>query len=132
MNIDLDKNEHIKDVLRNEEEAIQTDIEELNKRRDQLKKIRDLKDKRGVIEEEMDYIKGKKKHIRFDQITFFDILLFVILVLLAGALLAEGRVMGRYAIIPLIVAMIIAWKLIDKFTWKKIKVENRKKIKVWK
>ena len=109
-------NKNVEDVLRNEEDAIQKDIEELNNRRDHFKKIRDLKDKRGVIEEEMDYIKGKKKHISFDQITFFDILLFVILVLLAGALLAEGRVMGRYAIIPLIVAMIIAWKLIDKFT----------------
>ena len=109
-------NKNVEDLLRNEEDAIQKDIEELNNRRDHLKKIRDLKDKRGVIEEEMDYIKGKKKHIRFDQITFFDILLFVILVLLAGALLAEGRVMGRYAIIPLMIAMIIAWKLIDKFT----------------
>ena len=115
MNRDLNKNGRIEDVLRNEEGAIQKDIEELNNRRDRLKKIRDLKDKRGVIEEEMDYIKGKKKRISFDQITFFDIMLFVILVLLAGALLTEGRVMGRYAAIPLIAAMIIAWKLIDKF-----------------
>lgn len=115
MNRDLDKNGRIEDVLRNEEDAIQKDIEELNKKRDHLKKINDLKDKRYVVEEEMDYIKGKKKRISFDQMTFFDILLFVILVLLAGALLAEGRVMGRYAIIPLIVALIIAWKLIDKF-----------------
>lgn len=115
MNRDLDKNGRIEDVLRNEEDAIQKDIEELNKKRDHLKKIKDLKDKRYVVEEEMDYIKGKKKRISFDQITFFDILLFVILILLAGALLAEGRVMGRYAAIPLIVAMIIAWKLISKF-----------------
>jgi hypothetical protein len=118
MNRDLDKNERIEDIediLLDEEDAIQKDMEELNKKRDHLKKIRDLRDKRYVIEEEMDYIKGKKKHISFDQITFFDVLLFVILVLLAGALLAEGRVIGRYAIIPLIVALIIAWKLIDKF-----------------
>ena len=115
MNQDLDKNEHIEDVLRNEEDAIQKDMEDLNKKREHLKKIRDLKDKRDVIEEEMDYIKGKKKRISFDQITLLDIMLFVILVLLAGALLAEGRVMGRYAIIPLVIAAIIAWKLIDKF-----------------
>lgn len=124
MSRELDKNGRIEDILRNEEEAdvlrdeedaIQRDIEELNRRRDHLKKIKDLKDKRDVVEEEMDYIKGKKKRIRFDQITFFDILLFVVLVLLAGALLAEGRVMGRYAIIPLLIAAIIAWKLIDKF-----------------
>ena len=114
MNRDLDKNGRIEDVLRNEEDAIQKDIEELNKKRDHLKKIKDLKDKRYVVEEEMDYIKGKKKRISFDQITFFD-MLFVVLVLLAGALLAEGRIMGRYAIIPLIIAMIIAWKLIDRF-----------------
>ncbi len=115
MSRDLDKNERIEDVLRNEEDAIQKDMEELGNKRDHLKKIRDLKDKRDVIEEEMDYIKGKKKRISFDQITFFDLMLFVILVLLAGALLAEGRVMGRYAAIPLLIAAIIAWKLIDKF-----------------
>ena len=63
MNRDLDKNEHIEDVLLDEEGALQRDIEELNKRRDRLKKIKDLKDKRDVIEEEMDYIKGKKKRI---------------------------------------------------------------------
>ena len=61
MNRVLDKKESIEDILRIEEDAIQKDIEELNKRRDRLKKLRDLKDKRGVIEEEMDYIKGKKK-----------------------------------------------------------------------
>jgi hypothetical protein len=115
MRLDLDKNGRTEDFLRNEEDAIQKDIEELNKRRDHLKKIRDLKDKRDVIEEEMDYTKGKKKRISFDQATFFDILLFMVLILLAGALVAEGRVMGRYAAIPLIVAMIIAWKLVDKF-----------------
>lgn len=115
MSQDLDKNGRTEDVLRNEEGALQKDIEELNEKRDHLKKIRGLKDKRDVIEEEMDYIKGKKKRIRFDQITFFDIMLFVIMVLLAGALLVEGRVMGRYAAIPLIAALIIAWKLIDKF-----------------
>lgn len=115
MNRDIDKNERIEDVLRNEEDAIQKDMEELNKRRDHFKKIRDLKDKRDVIEDEMGYIKGKKKRISFDQMTFFDIMLFVVLILLAGALLAEGRVMGRYAIIPLIIGLIIAWKLIDKF-----------------
>lgn len=115
MSRDLDNEEHIEDVLQYEEDALQREIEELNKRRDRLKNIKDLKDKRYVIEEEMDYIKGKKKRISFDQITFFDIMLFVVLVLLAGALLAEGRIMGRYAIIPLIVAMIIAWKLIDRF-----------------
>ena len=111
----LDKKERMEDILQNEEDAIQKDVEELYKRRERFKKIRELKDKRNVIEEEMDYIKGKKKRIGFDQITFFDMLLFVVLVLLAGALLTEGRVIGRYATIPLIVAMIIAWKLIDKF-----------------
>lgn len=115
MNRDLDKNGRIDDVLRKEEDAIQKDIEELNTKRDQLKKIKDLKDKRYVVEEEMDYIKGKKKRISFDQMTFFDIVQFIILVLLAGALLAEGRVMGRYAVIPLIIALIIAWKLVNKF-----------------
>ena len=115
MNRDLDKNEHIEDVLLDEEGALQRDIEELNKRRDRLKKIKDLKDKRDVIEEEMDYIKGKKKRISFDQITFFDIMLFLIMVLFAGALLTEGRAMARYAIIPLIIVMIIAWRLVDKF-----------------
>lgn len=110
-----DKND-TETALRNEEDAIQKDIEELNKRRDHLHKIRDLKDKRDTIEEEMDYIKGKKKRISFDQLTFTDIIMFVVLVLLAGALLAEGRVMGRYAAIPLLIAAMIAWKLIDKFS----------------
>lgn len=105
----------IETVLRNEEDALQIDIEELNKRREHLKKMRDLKDKRDEVEEEMNYIKGKKKRISFDQLSFADIIMFVILVLLAGALLAEGRVMGRYAAIPLLIAAIIAWKLIDKF-----------------
>lgn len=115
MNQDLDKNERVEDVLRNEEDAIQKDMEELKDKRDHLKKIRDLKDKRDVIEEEMDYIKGKKKRISFDQITFFDILLFVILVLLSGVLIVDSKGMKGYAVIPLIVAAIIAWKLIDKF-----------------
>jgi len=109
-----DKND-TETILRNEEEALQRDIEELNKRREHLQKMRDLKDKRNVIEEEMDYIKGKKKRISFDQMTFTDIIMFVVLVLLAGALLSEGRVMGRYAAIPLFIALMIAWKLIDKF-----------------
>lgn len=115
MSRDLDKNGRIEDVLRNEEDAIQKDIEELNKKRDHLKKINDLKDKRYIVEEEMDYMKGKKKRINFDQMTLFDILLFVILVLLSGVLIVESKGMKGYAIIPLIVAAIIAWKLVNKF-----------------
>lgn len=115
MNREFDKIEDIENALKKEEESIQKEIEELDKRRERLKRMKSLEDKRELIQEDIYYLRGKKKHISFDQITFFDIVLFVILVLLAGALLAEGRVMGRYAIIPLIIALIIAWKLINKF-----------------
>lgn len=115
MNIES-KNSNIENVLEKEEESIEQDIEELDIRRERLKRMKNLKDKREILQEDIDYIKGKKKLIGFDQATFLDGLLFIILVLLSGALLAEGRVMGRYAAIPLIVALIIAWKLIDKFT----------------
>lgn len=117
MDRELDKKyRNEEDVLRNEEDALQKDMEELNKRRDHLKKLRDLKDKRDVIKEEMDYIKGKKKRTIIDNTTFGNIILFIVLVLIAGGLVAEGgRTLGKYAVLLLIPIAIILWKLANRF-----------------
>lgn len=119
MNKELEKDISLEYISQDEDEdeddVIQKDIEDLDRQRAHVRKMRILEEKRDDIKEEIDSLEKRKKRVTFDNVSFVDVILFIIFVLLAGALLAEGRVMGRYAIIPLIVALIIAWKLIDKF-----------------
>lgn len=116
MNKELEKDISMEYIPQDEDDVIQKDIEDLDRQRTHVRKMIVLEEKRDDIKEEIDSLEKRKKRVTFDKVSFVDVILFIIFVLLAGALIAEGRVMGRYAIVPLIVALIIAWKLIDKFT----------------
>lgn len=105
-----------------EDTLIQREIDELNKEKEHLLKKRSLEEKRlelleekESIKEEIEDAKRGIKPIRRDASIFWNILLLIVFVLFAGGLIAEGKLMGRYAFLLLILAAILIFKILDKF-----------------
>jgi len=115
-------------VSADEEETIriQKDIDELIKEKERIRQKRILLDKKQelleeqyVLEKENDDLeKGARPRRRLiDVVGMSNIVLLIIMVLLSGALLAESRgqgIIGRFAIIPLLAAVVLTWKMVDK------------------
>lgn len=105
-----------------EDAQLQREIEELNKERTHLLKKRLLEEKRQELLEERESIKddiedAKRgiKPVTKDTQIYWNILLLIVLVIIAGGLIAEGRLMGRYAIILLIPVAVLIFKVLDRF-----------------
>lgn len=104
------------------EEQLQREVDELNKENARLQKKRMLEEKRQELLEEKESLKddiedAKKgiKPITNDTPVFWNIVLLLALVVIAGGLLAEGRVMGRYAVVLIIPIGILIFKVLDRF-----------------
>lgn len=105
---------------------IQKDIDELNKERERIRQKRILlgkkqeliEEKYALEEENNDLAKGvRPRRQLIDTVGLSNIVLLIILILLSGALLAESRgegIIGRFAVIPLLAAAVLIWKMIDK------------------
>ena len=105
-----------------EDTLIQKEIDELNKEKEHLLKKRSLEEKRlelleekESIKEEIEDTKRGIKPIGRDTSVFWNILLLIVLVLLAGGLIAEGKLIGRYAFLLLIPVAILIFKVLDRF-----------------
>lgn len=105
-----------------DDKDLQLQIDKLNKEKELLLKKRKLEEKRQELEEEkedikedIDSLRGGMKPVTKDSSVFWNVLLMIVLVLLAGGLIAEGRLMGRYAVLLLIPIAILIFKVLDKF-----------------
>lgn len=87
-------------------------ISDLEREKRQLERMRTLETRKEELKDDISNLRGKKV---FDKNSFGNILLFISLVLLAGAIAVEGRAMARYSIILLIPIVILLWKLANKF-----------------
>lgn len=101
---------------------IQKEIDELSQETKRNRKKKILAEKKLELLEERDSLKDKIddvekgiKPIYKDRSLFWNILLLVVLVLIAGGLIAEGRLMGRYAVFILLIVAILILKILDRF-----------------
>lgn len=105
---------------------IQDDIDKLSEEKERIRQKRillgkkqELLEEKFILEEENeDLVKGvRPRRQLIDTVGLSNIVLLIIMILLSGALLAESRgegIVGRFAIIPLIAAAVLIWKMVDK------------------